>query len=95
MPARKRAVKGHAQRYGAKHKRTRAWWAPKVERGEVTCWRCTKVIAPGQAWDLGHADDNPRVHMGPEHARCNREAAARKVNAMRRGAMGRTTSREW
>lgn len=95
MASRKRAVQGHAQRYGVKHRRTRAQWAPHVEAGRVTCWRCGKVIRPGAPWDLGHADDDPGRHMGPEHAACNRSAAARKVNGARQVERGRYVSCEW
>lgn len=50
------------------------------------CWRCGRPILPGQPWDLGHDDDNPALYRGPEHARCSRQAGARKGNARRRQA---------
>lgn len=57
------------------HKATRAAWKPIVATGEVTCARygfdpkCPGLIAPTDAWDLGHQDDGTEL---PEHAPCNR-----------------------
>ena len=64
-------------RYGAEHRKLRAWWKPKVEAGHVTCWRCKKPIAPDAAWDLGHYDGARRdEYAGPEHrGQCNRATA--------------------
>ena len=95
MPARRRDVAGHKERYGREHTALRRQWAERVEAGVVTCWRCRRIIQPGQPWDLGHDDTNPNAHMGPEHAACNRGAAARKLNAMKRGEWGVRASREW
>lgn len=97
VAARIRAVQGHAQRYGPKHRAKRKAWADRIARGGIYCWRpdCGRLITPDTAWDLGHDDDDPTVHIGPECASCNRGAAARKVNAMRRDDRGRYTSREW
>lgn len=75
--------------YGPEHKRLRAAWAPRVASGQVACGRCGQVIAPGEAWDLGHTDDRTG-YRGPEHAaRCNRRAAGRV------GAQRRATERPW
>ena len=63
--------------YGSAHRRLRAQWAPTVATGTVRCWRCGKPISAGQAWDLGHDDDNRDVYRGPEHADCNRGAPHR------------------
>jgi hypothetical protein len=75
-----------AQRgYGADHQRLRKRWAPLVERGEVSCWRCGLPIDPGENWHLGHHDEDRSIEARPEHAeRCNLAAAGRKANAQRR-----------
>ena len=39
----------------------------KVRAGKAVCWRCGLPIAPNQAWDLGHDDDDRNAHRGPEH----------------------------
>jgi len=63
----------HYIRYGTAHRRLRKQWARKVERGDVECWRCGKVIDPRDAWDLDHVDGGgPMDYYGPSHARCNR-----------------------
>jgi hypothetical protein len=70
--------------YGPEHRKLRAKWAPRVATGTVVCWRCLTPIAKGEAWDLGHDDEDRNVYRGPEHAgRCNRASAARKGNASR------------
>lgn len=63
--------------YGADHRRTRDDWAPLVNAGLVTCWRCSKLIQPGSPWDLGHDDEDRTIYRGPEHPRCNRRAGAK------------------
>lgn len=68
--------------YGAEHQALRRAVAPYVP-GTV-CWRCGRPILAGQPWDLGHDDDNPALYRGPEHARCSRQAGARKGNQRRR-----------
>jgi hypothetical protein len=66
--------------YGSEHKRLRAQWAPRVERGEVACARCHLLIVPGEAWDLGHLDHDRTRYAGPEHASsCNRATAGRQA----------------
>lgn len=62
--------------YGARHRQLRAKWAPQVETGDVSCWRCGHPIQPGQAWHLGHLDDRSD-YGGPEHEACNLTAAGR------------------
>lgn len=54
--------------YGYDHKKLRKQIAPQVEAGRTNCWRCQEPIHKGQAWDLGHADDDRSKYMGPEHA---------------------------
>jgi hypothetical protein len=68
--------------YGGAHQAIRRALAPYVPG--TRCWRCGHPILPGQPWDLGHDDDNPALYRGPEHARCSRQAGARKGNARRR-----------
>ena len=60
-----------ARGYGPGHQALRAQWAPLVAAGEVSCWRCSRPIAPGTPWHLGHDDRDRSVHRGPEHRRCN------------------------
>src|SRR5262245_13924817 len=67
--------------YGWTHVKTRAWWKPQVERGEIDCWRCGKPILPGTKWELGHSDVDRSVTMGPEHFICNRSSAGKRGRA--------------
>jgi hypothetical protein len=69
-----------ARGYGAEHQALRKQWAPLVDAGQVTCWRCGNLIHPGQAWDLGHDDHDRGAYRGPEHRGPNRAAGARKGN---------------
>jgi hypothetical protein len=83
---RKRRVKNARQRtmYGPTHRRRRAQFARRIERGEFPmCPRCGLGIGPDDLWDLGHDDYDPRLER-PEHRACNRAAA----NQLK-------TSREW
>ena len=57
-----------ARGYGYQHKKLRAQIAPEVEAGRTNCWRCREPIRKGQAWDLGHDDDDRTKYRGPEHA---------------------------
>jgi hypothetical protein len=66
-----------ARGYGQAHRKLRAWWLTKVERGEVHCWRCGKWISPAEPWDLGHDDLDRREYRGPEHWKCNRSTSTR------------------
>lgn len=66
--------------------------------GDVDCWRCGRLIAPGTPFDVGHLDDQAPAdleNLMPEHRRCNRSAGGRAgaaiTNAMR-GARASTTS---
>jgi len=68
--------------YGQQQRRERRDWAPIVARGGVICPRCEKPILPGEAWDLGHQDDRS-APTRPEHATCNRRAAAARTNGGR------------
>ena len=83
---RKRLVRNARQRtmYVPTHRRRRAQFSRRIERGEVLiCPRCLLPIGPDQDWDLGHDDWNPSIER-PEHRACNRRAA----NELK-------TSREW
>ena len=60
--------------YDAAHDAERARWSTVVDTGAVTCARCGQPIAPGESWDLDHADDRSG-YLGPSDARCNRAAA--------------------
>jgi hypothetical protein len=62
------------KRYGRRHQKNRRLWAAKVATGKVRCARptCGELILPGEPWDLGHDDANPKITWGPEHRRCNR-----------------------
>ena len=69
--------------YGTAHQRLRQQWQQAIDQGGVTCARCGYPIPPEQprAWDLGHTEDRSG-YTGPEHARCNRAAGARKRNRL-------------
>ena len=73
-----------ARGYGWHHQRIRSGWAPLVAGGQVCCLRCGELIQPGTPWDLGHSDFDRSQYTGPEHRRCNRAAAARRTNELRR-----------
>ncbi|RKT67100.1 hypothetical protein DFJ66_0268 [Saccharothrix variisporea] len=78
--------------YGPEHRALREAWRPRVDAGEVDCWRCRRPILPDTPWDLGHDDHDRSQYRGPEHARCNRGSAARRGNRSRRSAR---SSRDW
>lgn len=59
-----------------------------VEAGEAVCARCGGLIDPFEPWDLGHDDLDRSRYAGPEHRRCNRSTASRRVKRPR-------WSREW
>lgn len=69
--------------YGTEHQAERRRWTPLVNAGQIRCARCGQPIIPGTPWDLGH-NDTRTTWTGPEHARCNRAAGARKGNRKRR-----------
>jgi hypothetical protein len=93
-----------ARGYGRAHRKLRADWQRRMDEGEtVNCWRCGEPIEPGEAWDLGHDDDDRTLYRGPEHAgRCNRSAAGRRghIASCRNPAHDHTTphveaSQDW
>ena len=65
-------------RYGGEHQQLRKQLAPIVATGEVKCWRCRRLIAPGDVWVLGHADEDPTKYRGAEHAICSARSGAQK-----------------
>jgi len=73
-----------ARGYGQQHQILRKRVAALIATGTAVCWRCGRSILPWMAWDLGHDDIDRRIYRGPEHQRCNRSAAARRGNRMRR-----------
>ena len=78
-----RLVKNRKQRerYGVAHKRRRAEFAKRLERGEViTCMRCGLEIGPDQNWELDHSDRDPSWSW-PSHQWCNRGAPHRNVTS--------------
>ena len=75
--------------YGWPHQKLRRQWAVSVERGEVACARCGRLIGAGEPWDLGHHDRDRSVYTGPEHRWCNRRTKAHQK------ARGVTTRRCW
>jgi hypothetical protein len=74
-------------RYGSHHKAVRRRYALEVRAGRAVCWRCGEPIAPDEPWDLGHDDEYPARHRGPEHRRCNRATLPRML-ARARGEAG-------
>lgn len=78
--------------YGVAHQKQRRYWEPIVARGEASCARCLRGIAPTDTWDLGHNDDRT-AWTGPEHSTCNRRAGAAVTNARRNTAVRH--SRDW
>jgi hypothetical protein len=70
--------------YGLEHQRERRAWEPKVQRGEVACSRCGRLIVPGEPWHLDHTDDRAG-YLGPAHRDCNLRAGAVKGAQVRAG----------
>jgi len=70
-------------RYGPAHSRLRKFMKPSVAAGLATCAYCHEPILPGEPWDLGHSDHNPGEYNGPEHQRCNRATAKRRLRHSR------------
>src|SRR5438309_3700375 len=87
-PASKKSHRGKAKTakrgYGTRHQRLRKAIAPTVAAGLANCARCGERIEPGELWDLGHDDHDRTVYTGPEHRRCNRATAGRRVRRSRR-----------
>lgn len=82
-----------AQRgYGGQHQKLRTALLP-FAYGQP-CGRCGQPMLPGQKLELDHDDHDRTLYRGMAHARCNRAAGARKLNAMRRMKRYRR-SRRW
>jgi hypothetical protein len=80
--------------YGTVHQKLRKRWAPKVRQGIVHCWRCGRLITPGQKWDLGHLDNGRGRY--PEHRSCNRATVTiLKQKLAEAEAAAPRGSREW
>ena len=78
--------------YGAAHQKLRKQIKPDVDAGRANCWRCGLRIERGQAWDLGHDDDDRSRYRGPEHVACNRATVNRQTTTFGSSV---DTSRNW
>jgi hypothetical protein len=73
--------------YDYKHQKLRKQIKAQVDAGQANCWRCLANglppdqarIKPGEPWDLGHDDNDRTKYRGPEHQRCNRATANRRM----------------
>jgi hypothetical protein len=70
---------------------TRAWRRLREMYGRslpLPCWRCGRMIRPGQAWSLGHLVDRwvggTDDRLAPEHRRCSDESGGRAARAAMR-----------
>lgn len=97
FPPNRKRLKTAEQGYGGDHQKLRRLEDRRVQAGGVPCGApvClverdggSRLIRPGEAWDLGHDRRDRSRYTGPEHRRCNR-ATALKVNQRR------LASREW
>jgi hypothetical protein len=81
-------------KYMRHHEALRRRLAPRVAAGLVLCVRCGEPILAEEPWDLGHIDGGgPRDYSGPEHQRCNRATAGRRIRRTRAGR--KQWSRNW
>lgn len=74
-------------KYGTAYKAARRGWAGVIARGEGTCHepkclRDSRIITPGEPWDLAHDPTGLRI-IGPAHRLCNRSEAATRGNTAR------------
>ena len=68
-----------ARGYGDHHQSLRKRWRRAVSMGGVACSRCGTPFAPGEPWDLGHDDHDRSRYTGPDHRRCIRATAGRRL----------------
>ena len=74
--------------YGQAHRRERAKWQRRLDRGEVIACHALLCLEPdvpivsGMRWDLGHTVDRT-AWTGPEHVGCNRSEGATRGNLQR------------
>jgi hypothetical protein len=69
-------------RTGSRHwKHARAEWEALLRFNPAPCWRCGKMIEPGEPWHLGHltpyALGGSDAELAPEHQRCSVVAGGR------------------
>lgn len=83
-PANANRPKTAERGYGSSHQAEREKWAPLVASGRVTCRRgdaCRlypdTLIHRGQAWQLGHPDEECPNPIAPEHRIDNLSAPGR------------------
>lgn len=69
-------------RYGGLHQALRKRMLPLAVGS--ACTRCGRVIAPGEAIDLDHADGRDDAWTGWAHASCNRRAGQLRGQELRR-----------
>lgn len=78
-PRRNRGPSAAEAGYGREHQRLRRRLKVVMDATGAACVRCGQWIAPGEPWDLGHDDFDRSVYRGPEHRRCNRATAGRRL----------------
>jgi hypothetical protein len=73
------------------HGNTAAWQALRAMYGRalpLPCWRCRRLIMPGDRWHLGHVRDRALGggddRLAPEHELCSARAGARTGHLMAR-----------
>ena len=85
-----------AAKYGYAHRKLRAEWAPRVERGEVCCCcGCGTMILPGEPWHLGHDRVDPSRYLGPMLEAHNCNTSLEKKLRGRRRARRRWVNPAW
>lgn len=80
--------------YGAQHQQMRAKYQRVVDAGAAECWRCGTPIKPGEAWHLGHDDNDRTKYRGVECPPCNLGTGGRN-GAAATNAKHQMTVRDW
>ncbi len=100
MPSWSSGLTTTARGLGAAHQRLRDRLLP-LAYGKP-CRRCGQPMLKGQALDLGHPEDRPRMAdphnlagAAIEHTRCNRRAGQRLATRLRQPARRVANRREW